>query len=375
MRVHPDEVSDHPRLIKKIAYLAPLLIALLPALGFVAAQLSNNSLIMIGLTPFVLFVVVPILDWAIGRDSSNPSASDAASPAAQRYYRLLPMLCLPAYAGTLLFGAWVLANEPMSPPIMLGWIISIGLIGGIVAINPAHELIHKPTAVERWIGGTLLAMVSYGTFKVEHIAGHHVDVATPKDLTTARMGQTVFGFIARSVTHNPIRALELEQAACAQRGKSWHWYTSESIGWAIMSIGFGFLCAWIVGRSAVHASWFGGVYFVAQSLIAITLLEIVNYIEHYGLTRRTERAADGSIQFERVNHLHSWNANFALTNALLFQLQRHSDHHAHGFRRYQALRHHPDSPQLPAGYATMILIALIPPLWFRMMDPRVPKLI
>lgn len=373
MRVSPDKVTDHPRLIKKLVYLAPLLVALLPALSFAAAEWTHNSLIMIGLTPFVLFVVVPILDWIIGRDSSNPSASDSAALTAQRYYRLLPMLCLPAYVFTLSFGAWVIANETMSPPMMLGWSISVGLVGGIVAINPAHELIHKPSGVERWIGGTLLAMVSYGTFKVEHIAGHHVDVATPKDLTTARMGQTVFGFIARSITHNPIRAIALEQAACTQRGKSWRWYTSESLGWAAMSVGFGFLCAWIVSRSALHASWLGGVYFVAQSLIAIALLEIVNYIEHYGLTRRIDGADDGSIQFERVNHRHSWNADFVLTNALLFQLQRHSDHHAHGFRRYQALQHHPDSPQLPAGYATMVLVALIPPLWFRVMDPRVPK--
>lgn len=360
--------------IKKLSYLAPLLVALIPALGYAAAVVTEKLVIMIVLTPFVLFVAVPILDWIIGRDPSNPSAADAASLTGQRYYRVLTMLCLPAYFGTLLFGAWVIANVAMPPLLMLGWIISIGLVGGIVAINPAHELIHKPVAIERFIGGALLAMVSYGTFKVEHIAGHHVDVATPKDLTTARMGQTVFSFIARSVTQNPIRALELEQIACLQRGKKWRFYTSEIIGWSVVSIVFAGLCMWIVSRSSLHSPWVGAVYFVTQSLVAIVLLEIVNYIEHYGLTRRATLAADGSLKFDRVDHLHSWNADFALTNALLFQLQRHSDHHANSFRRYQSLRHHEDSPQLPAGYATMVLIALIPPLWFRVMNPRVPKL-
>lgn len=372
MHLSSDNVDSHSQLIKKVAYLTPLLIALLPILGVAAAQITESSLIMIGLTPVVLFIIVPILDWIIGRDPSNPSPIDSASLATQRYYRALPMLCLPAYLLTLLYGAWVVANEPMSPFMMFGWAISIGLIGGIVAINPAHELIHKSTALERAIGGTLLATVSYGTFKVEHIAGHHVDVATPKDLTTARLGQNVFDFIAHSITQNPIRALKLEQTACARRGQQWRWYTSESVGWGVISIAIAALCMWIISRGSLHAPWIGGVYFITQSFVAIALLEIVNYIEHYGLTRQASPAADGSIQFERVNHLHSWNANFALTNALLFQLQRHSDHHAHSFRRYQVLRHHSDSPQLPAGYATMILIALVPPLWFRVMNRRVP---
>jgi alkane 1-monooxygenase len=358
---------------KKLTYLAPLLVALLPLFGFSVGQATDQWALASCLTPFVLFVIVPLLDWIIGHDLSNPSEVESAALSEQRYYRLLTMLCFPAYLCTLLFGAWVIANVPMSLLVMAAWIVSIGLVGGIVAINPAHEMIHKSNAVERSVGGTLLAMVSYGTFKVEHIAGHHIDVATPKDLTTASMGQTVFGFILRSITENPSRALELERAACLRRGIPWRWYTSESVGWAAVSLVFCALCCLVVAGSPLHTPWIGGLYFLAQSLIAVALLEIVNYIEHYGLIRRTHRLTDGSLRYERVNHLHSWNANFALTNALLFQLQRHSDHHAHSFRRYQTLRHHADSPQLPAGYATMVLVALIPPLWFRVMNPRVPK--
>lgn len=358
---------------KKIGYLAPMLVALLPTVGFIIGQETGNWLITVGLTPFVLFVVVPILDGLIGRDPSNPSAADSAELSKERYYRLLPMLCLPAYVATFLVGAWVVANEPMSALVMLGWTVSIGLVGGIVAITPAHELIHKPNKIEPFIGGTLLAMVSYGTFKIEHIAGHHIDVATPRDGTTARIDQTVFGFIFRSMTKNPGRAFELERASCAQRGQIWRWYTSESVGWVAVSLAFCALCMLIVESASLHAPWVGGVYFFGQSFIAVALLEIVNYIEHYGLKRREFHSTDGSVRYERVNHLHSWNADFAVTNALLFQLQRHSDHHAFGFRRYQVLRHHSDSPQLPAGYPTMVLVALVPPLWFQIMNPRVPR--
>ncbi|MBM4224692.1 MAG: alkane 1-monooxygenase [Gammaproteobacteria bacterium] len=360
-------------MIKKIGYLAPILVALLPTVGFIIGQETGNWLITVSLTPFVLFVVVPILDGLIGRDPSNPSAAVSAGLSKERYYRLLPMLCLPAYVATLLIGAWVVANEPMSPLLMLGWIISIGLAGGIVAITPAHELIHKPNKIEPLIGGTLLAMVSYGTFKIEHIAGHHIDVATPRDGTTARIDQTVFSFIFRSMTRNPGRALDLERASCTQCGKIWRWYSSESVGWIAASVGFCIICMLIVNAASLHPPWVGGAYFLGQSVVAVALLEIVNYIEHYGLTRRELHSADGPVRYERVNHLHSWNADFAVTNALLFQLQRHSDHHAFGFRRYQVLRHHPDSPQLPAGYPTMVLVALLPPLWFHIMNPRVPR--
>jgi alkane 1-monooxygenase len=360
-------------MIKKIGYLAPMLVALLPIVGFTLGQEMKTWVITLGLTPFALFVVLPILDGFIGRDPSNPAPAVSAALSTERYYRLLPMLCLPAYVVTLLFGAWVVANEPMSPLLMLGWIVSIGLVGGIVAITPAHELIHKSNKIEPFMGGTLLAMVSYGTFKIEHIAGHHIDVATPRDGTTARIDQTVFSFIFRSMTRNPGRALELERASCAQRGQAWRWYTSESVGLAAVSLGFCALCMLIVSAASQHAPWVGGIYFFGQSLVAVALLEIVNYIEHYGLTRRELHSADGTVRYERVNHLHSWNANFAVTNALLFQLQRHSDHHAFGFRRYQALRHHADSPQLPAGYPTMVLVALVPPLWFHIMNPRVPR--
>jgi len=358
---------------RRFAYLAPLLIALLPLISFVAAQATDRWMIAACLTPLVLFLVIPILDWLIGRDPSNPSQVESLALSENRFYRLLTMLCLPAYTSVLLFGVWVIATVPMSVFIMFGWTVSIGLIGGIVATNPAHELIHKASTIERLFGGTLLAMVSYGTFKIEHIAGHHVDVGTPKDAATASIGQSVFGFVLRAIAQNPVRAVQLERTVCNRRGLKWRWYTSELIRWALVSVIFSALCGLVVAEFAIYPPWVGIIYFFMQSLVAIFLLEIVNYIEHYGLKRQPLPPAHNSIRYEKVNYQHSWNTDFALSNALLLQLQRHSDHHIRSFRRYQSLRHHDDSPQLPAGYPTMILVALIPPLWFHIMNPRVPR--
>mgnify|MGYP006275074595 FL=1 len=361
------------RTLKKMRYLLAPLVACLPIIGFLMGRSDDDWLLAAFFTPFVIFVCVPILDWVIGRDSVNPERSELVELTNDRFYRALTILCLPLYSMTVLFGLWFLVTQTLSPVETIGWILSIGLIGGVVAINPAHELIHKSNSTEQTIGGLLLATVCYGTFKVEHLAGHHVDVATPRDQSTAARGKAVYGFIAQSILKNPGRAIELEKRACIERGTIWRWYASESVGWSTVSLCWLVACAMAVDVFSTRTPWIGVAYFLAQALVAITLLEIINYIEHYGLSRRLENGDYDSPRYERVTHLHSWNSDFALTNALLFQLQRHSDHHAHSFRRYQTLRHHPDSPQLPAGYSTMVLVALVPPLWFRVMDARIPK--
>ena len=323
------------------------------------------------IVPLWYFVLIPLLDALIGRDTTNPSTREEAELATDRYYRALPLLCLPLYTGVLLFGAWTLAVAPFSLIGAIGWAISIGLVGGVVAINPAHELIHKQTRLERRVGGLLLASVSYGGFKIEHLLGHHVDVATPKDGSTARLGESVYGFVLRALWRNPLRALELERESFARRHLSWRVLRSELFGWYLASCGYGLLCVLVVTQWTEGAWWLGAVYFIGQSLVAISLLEIINYVEHYGLLRRTLTEGARAGQPERVDITHSWNSSYAFTNLLLFQLQRHSDHHAHATRRYPLLRHFDESPQLPAGYATMVVLAALPPLWRRVMDPRV----
>lgn len=354
--------SRYTLTVKKYAYLVFLVPLSLPVASVWIAQRSGWWDLATLFTPFWYFVLIPLLDALIGQDPANPAESDERRLSGEHFYRLLTLACLPLYLALLFWGAWVFAHAPLSWLGQLGWIVAVGCVGGVAAINTGHELIHKPGRLEPWAGGALLASVCYATFKVEHVYGHHVDVATPADGSTARRGESVYAFVLRALRDNPRRAFRLERQVRARRGQSWSIFRSGLVGWSLLSAVFAAICVSIAGPA-------GLVYFLGQSLVAITLLEVINYVEHYGLSRR--QLADG--RWERVDVTHSWNSNFLLTNLLLFQLQRHSDHHAHAARRYQALRHFPESPQLPAGYATMVVLAAIPPLWRRVMDPRVER--
>ncbi|MCS6997692.1 MAG: alkane 1-monooxygenase, partial [Casimicrobiaceae bacterium] len=192
---------------------------------------------------------------------------------------------------------------------------------------------------------------------------HHVDVATPRDNSTARRGETVYGFIARALRHNVPRAFELERERAKRLGRRYSPWRGELAVWFALSIAFAAACVWVAGH------WLGLVYFVGQAFVAVCLLEIINYVEHYGLQRR--QLPNG--RYERVDPKHSWNSDYLVTNMFLFHLQRHSDHHAYAARRYQVLRHFDESPQLPFGYAAAVVVALCPPLWRRIMDPRVDR--
>jgi alkane 1-monooxygenase len=348
--------------IKKFGYLLVVLPATLPLQAWFGAQLFGYWDLWAFLVPFVYFVQIPVLDWFIGQDPSNPSAQDEKRLGEESFYRVLTLLCLPFYVALVLWGAWAFVHAPFTWVGQLGWVISLGCVGGVIAINTGHELIHKPTRLEQTAGGALLASVGYGTFKVEHIYGHHVDVATPTDGSTARLGETVYAFILRAFLHNPSRAYALERQARARRGLTTHWWQSELTRW------YGFTGLLGLGCFAI-AGWAGVLFFVGHAVVAIALLEIINFVEHYGLARRL--MSNG--RYERVDVTHSWNSNFILTNLFLFQLQRHSDHHANAARRYQLLRHFDESPQLPFGYATMVVLALVPPLWRWVMDPRVAE--
>ena len=276
------------------------------------------------------------------------------------YYRLLLLAVAAAQLASVIAGAWAFEALPLSPAGQVGWMVSIGVVSAIVGIVAAHELIHKRSKLDRFCGGLLLSCVCYGTFKVEHIRGHHADVGTPDDATTAPVGRSYYRYLAHIVPANFLKAWRLERDRLAGEGRSVFSAKNELIWWSALSIILCMVVTVVFGARAV-------VFFIVQSVIAIALLEAIDYIEHYGLRRR--RLADGS--YEPVSALHSWNSDFLLTNLYLFQLQRHPDHHLYSRKPYQTLRHIAQSPQLPAGYAAMVVLALIPPLWFAVMNPRV----
>ena len=212
----------------------------------------------------------------------------------------------------------------------------------------------NPTARRRTVEGV------YGHFFVEHNRGHHARVATPADPASSRLGESLYRFIPRSTLGGVRSAWALERTRFARMGQS-HWNLRNDV-----------LNAWLLSAVlfAALALWFGATvlpWLVGQAIIGFGMLETVNYLEHYGLRR--QQLPDG--RYERVAAAHSWNSNTVIANVFLFHLQRHSDHHAHPIRRYQSLRHSDEAPQLPTGYATMMLLALVPPLWRKVMDWRV----
>jgi alkane 1-monooxygenase len=349
--------------LKKYGYLMFLLPVSLPLQAWWAAEQWGHWNALAWLVPVVYFVLIPLADALIGQDPANAGPADEAQLAAEAYYRLLPMLCLPLYLAALAFGAWVVATAPFGLLGYAGWVVSMGCVGGVIAINAGHELIHKTGRIESTVGGLLLACVGYGSFKVEHVYGHHVNVSTPADGSSAPLGDNAYAFIARAFLHNVPTAYRLEQANFQRRGQSWSAWRSEINHLFAFSLLLAVACTAIGG-------WIGLLFFVGQAVGAIALLEVINFIEHYGLAR--QRMPNG--RYEKVNPTHSWNSNFVLTNLLLFQLQRHSDHHANAVRRYQVLRHFDESPQLPAGYAAMVVLAVLPWAWRRVMDPRVARI-
>ncbi len=310
----------------------------------------------------VVFGVIPLLDFIVGRDPANPDERDEV-PAleAQGYYRLLSLATVPLLLAMLLWSGWIFVSyEGWSWVGQLGWVLSVGTVMGAIGITVSHELIHKDAALEQNAGGLLLAAVCYAGFKIEHVRGHHVHVSTPEDASSSRFGQSLYAFLPHAYKHNFLNAWRLEAERLRRRGLPVLHWRNELIWWYAISALF------LLGFT-LSFGWLGALFFLGQAVMAFTLLEIVNYVEHYGLHRR--KLENG--RYERTNPHHSWNSNFLLTNLFLFHLQRHSDHHTYAKRRYQVLRHFDDSPQLPNGYAGMIVLALLPPLWRAVMDPKV----
>jgi alkane 1-monooxygenase len=320
---------------------------------------QTGHLLWLFVTPVFLYGVIPLLDALIREDTRNPP--DEAVPAleADGWYRALTVLFIPLYLALVVQGTQLAVVHAGQPLVWLGLVLSVGAISG-AAINTAHELGHKHPAWERWLARIALAPVAYGHFYVEHNRGHHRRVATFEDPASSRLGESFWAFLPRTVVGSLQSAWHLERARLAGRDLGvWHWRNECLQAWAMTVALFGAL-------TALWGPW-ALLFLSLQAVYGFSLLEVVNYLEHYGLKRST--GADGKL--ERCRPEHSWNSNHVVSNLFLYHLQRHSDHHAHPTRRYQALRNFPEAPQLPNGYAGMILLAYIPWLWFRVMDARV----
>ncbi len=311
--------------------------------------------------PAFIHLAIPLLDLLLGEDFSNPPESAVAQLEQDVFYRALVWAYVPFQMAGTVFGAWLAATQPLSWYAFAGLVLTVGSFNGI-GIATAHELGHKKETLDRWLAKLALAPTMYGHFYVEHNRGHHKRVATPEDPASARMGESFWSFLPRTVVGSLRSAWEIERDRLNRKGQSvWSIANDNLQAWALTLVFFVALVVWL--------GWPVLTFLVLQALYGASMLEVVNYVEHYGLLREK----DASNRYVRCEPEHSWNSNHVVGNILLYHLQRHSDHHAHPARRYQALRHFDAAPQLPAGYATMVTAAYFPRLWFALMDHRVVK--
>ena len=347
---------------KRYLWLFSVFFPLIPFVGM-GLSLWLGSEWVLWLPLAAVYILIPILDHIFPNDASNPPEQVVPQLEADSYYRVLNHLTVPLHFIVLVCGTWFVAAQEPGWFGTLGLALLVGAIGGF-GVNTGHELGHKKDPTDRLAARLVLAVPFYGHFTMEHNAGHHAQVATPEDSASARMGESIYRFALREIPGGVVRAWSLERRRLERRGSgAWSWRNHILQSYAVSVVLYGALL-WTFGLAVLP-------FLLIQLAWSWWQLTSANYVEHYGLLRR--KLPDG--RYERCQPQHSWNANHLASNLVLFHLERHSDHHAHAARRYQSLRHYEDVPQLPSGYFGMFLLAYVPPLWFRVMDPRVLALV
>ena len=311
------------------------------------------------LTAFGICLLLPFLDWMIGPAPDRSAERESEDRAESISFRVIMWLYVPIQLALVIFGAVVVSRGSLSVFETIGLIVSIAITTGVVGVTISHELCHQTNRLENFMGRLLLMTVSYMHFCLEHNSGHHFHVCTPEDPASARLGESFYAFFLRSLAGSFKSAWRLERRRLKEKGYAL-WSLQNQMLWFIL------LPLWVASAFGILLGISAFVNFLIQSLIAVTLLEGVNYVQHYGLQRK--QLSPG--RYERVTLAHAWNSNHKLTNLFLFRLQLHSDHHVSPLRRYQILRNFEQCPRLPLGFAGMLPLVLVPPLWRKVMDPR-----
>ncbi len=327
-------------------------------LAWLGAIYGGWTVILVFLNSWVL---VSVLDLVTGINAAN---NDPGTPDSNLFwYRAITLIWAPVQAVTV-FGiiAFVATSNHLSTLEIFGLSAGLGILSGAIGIVYAHELMHQSSRLERWLGDILMSMALYGHFRSEHLLIHHRYVGTPRDPVTARYNEGFHRFFPRVLKACLISAWNAEAAKLARKDRPvWH-HSNPFWRYGLLQLGFIALALWVGGG-------LGLVMFLIHAFFAVWQLELVNYIEHYGLTRK--HLGDG--KYEHTKPHHSWNTSLKASNWLLINLQRHSDHHYKPDRRFPLLQSWSaeDAPQLPHGYAVMGALAMVPPLWRRRMNPRV----
>jgi alkane 1-monooxygenase len=363
MQAPPLSSSQEPyRDRKRYAWLFSVLVPSIVGIGPTLVLVTGDPR-MLWIQVAFFYLALPLLDFIMGEDKSNPPESAVPALEADTYYRWVTFLLVPILWCAFIFSAWFVASTPLPLHGLIAMVLITGSVGGF-CINLGHEMGHKNTPLERWLAKLVLAPTGYGHFSVEHNRGHHRDVATPVDPASSRLGESIYAFLLREMPGALVRAWKLESSRL-RNAKIPVWSLhNEILQPALITLAlWTALVVWL-GIQILP-------FLLVASFWANFQLTSANYIEHYGLLRG-ERAPG---KYEPCQPHHSWNSNHIVSNWALFHLQRHSDHHAHPLRRYQSLRHFDNLPTLPNGYFGMFLVAYIPPLWRYVMDERLFKVV
>lgn len=342
--------------MKDLKYLTAFSI---PIMAFIGLYLQGMFSF---LTPIYAFVLIPILELLFPVDTYNITDDESQNRLKNKVFDWLLYLNLPIVYALVAVSLVVVTTTPLETYEYIGLILSVGIVLGVNGINVAHELGHRQTTNERFIGKALLLPSLYMHFYIEHNFGHHLHAATKEDPATARYNQTVYGFWVTSVFRQYVSAWNIQNRLLKTNGQSFFSLKNDMFWYSILQLAYLGIAFVIFGATGFIFALFAGI-------TGFILLETVNYIEHYGLLR--SKMPSG--RYERVQEVHSWNSNHVIGRIVLYELTRHSDHHYKTSKKYQILDCHDKSPQMPYGYPTSMVMAMFPPLWFAVMNKRIPR--
>jgi alkane 1-monooxygenase len=311
---------------------------------------------------FFAFGILPVLELILPTDEKNYSAAEIDSKLKNRFFDVLLYLNVFIVYGILFFVLNKVYKEPQPVWELIGIILSLGVVLGSNGINVAHELGHREKLYERILGKLLLIPSHYTHFFIEHNHGHHLHVSTPEDPSTAKFNQSLYAFWIQTVCGTYTKAWQIQKKLNKIENRSWYSIKNDMFWFTIIQICYLLLVYTYFG-------FIGFTIALGSGIVGFLLLETINYIEHYGLRRNLMPSG----RYERVSEKHSWNSNHILGRIMLYELTRHSDHHYKSQKKYQVLEYHDTSPQMPFGYPTSMVLSLFPPLWFAVMNKRIPS--
>lgn len=340
-----------------LKYLSAYILPLTVAVSFT----QNNWLSFLPLV--YCFGIIPLIELWVGPKNNNLSALENELMATDAIYDWLLYFMVPLQYAFIIWYAFAVSDLAALSFTFWGRTVSLGLMCGVLGINVGHELGHRVKRWEQNLAKALLASSLYSHFFIEHNYGHHKHVATPNDPASARYHEPLYFFWFRSVWYSYGHAWQIQRQLLKSKKAHFLSFKNQMLWFQIIHL---FLLGALLLAFGLKVM-FG---YLAAAVLGIFLLETVNYIEHYGLQREKVNAH----RYENTNPAHSWNSNHLIGRLVLFELSRHSDHHANPHKKFQVLKSYAESPQLPTGYPGMIILSLVPPLWFKVMNPRIKAL-